>query len=215
MIRHKSDHLGTALIVLAAAALTMGVLTYFVVFFPGGSSQPFIIKGNGTTGFASSTVSTPSNTAASANPAGTGTASQSMGTFTSEYTSPYPVSWNEGHETLSITAASLNGNQLTLVLSVQMSNTPECVPLSLRLITDESGAQKAPGSPLNSVFAFPDTQSCTGAIGATYSEPVVFTIDPAVTAPFLVTTGGAANVFFQVATTTNNGIDISLPSHSG
>jgi hypothetical protein len=51
--------------------------------------------------------------------------------------------------------------------------------------------------------------------GSTYSEPVTFTIDPSLTAPFLLTTGGASNVFFEVATSTTGGVDIALPSDAG
>lgn len=193
----------TALIILSAVAVVLGTITFFVVFYPTGSYAPVAVRNpNPPTSLASST----STSTATSTPTGD--------VFASDYPPPYPVAWTEGHETFSITGADLRKNVLRLTLAIQMGNVPECVPLSLQLITDETGAFKAPDSPVNAVFAFPDTQSCNGRPGAAYSEPVAFSVDPA-SAPFTLTTGGTANIFFQVATTSAGGVEITLPSQSG
>lgn len=95
-----------------------------------------------------------------------------------------------------------------------MGSVPECVPLGLRLVVDEAGTLRAPVVPSNAVFNFPDTQSCAGTPGAAYSQSVIFDMSGAA-APFLLTTGGTTNIFFQVATTSPNGIEVVLPSRSG
>lgn len=201
----KTDWIKTSLIVLSAAALALGILTAFVVFYPTGSYQPVVVQSTGTVSFSNLPSSTASSTSASSTtPMSTPTV---PGGFASNYASPYPVTWIEGHETFSITGASSQGNQLTLSLTIQVGNVSECVPINLRLVADEFGTLKAPDSP--------DTQNCNGTPGATYSQSVVFAIDSSTTAPFLFTTGGTSNIFFNVATSTTGGVDIALPSHSG
>ncbi len=88
-------------------------------------------------------------------------------------------------------------------------------PGNLRLVADESGTLKAPDSPASGTFTFPDTKNCNGHSGLTYSEPVTFTIDSSIASPYLFTTGGASNIFFNVATNSVGGVDVALPSHSG
>ncbi len=225
MLRAKPDRLKTALIVLTAAALALGILTYFVIFFPSGSYSPVVVRqGPGTTSFgniptstASSSLGFSSSTASSAFPSiPTGGTAETVppGTYASEYSAPYPVSWDAGHEHFSVTGASLQGNQLILSLAIQMGNVPECVPLDLRFVADEAGTMKTPDSPPNGAFTFPDTQTCNGTPGATYSQSLVWTVDPSAPS-YLFTTGGSSNVFFLAATSSPNGISVSLPSHSG
>ena len=209
----KSDRLRTVLIVLTAAALALGVLTAFVVFYPTGSYQPVVYKGNGPT--AVSTSSSTATSTASSTGAAPGAGSGVPGQFSSEYTAPYPVTWNEGGESIAITGASFAQNQLTLALAITIGNSADCVPVNVALVTDESGTLKTPDRPSGSTFIFPDTQSCNGTQGATYSQSVVFTVDPSLASPYLFTTGGAANLFFNVATNTANGVDVALPSRSG
>ena len=229
MLRESTDRLNTVLVVLISAALALGILTYFVIFLPSSSYLPVIIKPDqGTTSFGTFATSTPTSSlgfsstsiASSVFPggvpiaSGTSTPSNPTGTYSSEYTAPYPVSWSEGNEQFSVIGASLQGNQFTLNLAIQMGNLPECVPLNVRLIADEMGTMKTPDSPPNTAFVFPDTQNCDGTPGATYSEPLIFTVDP-LAPSYLFTTGGASNIYFTAATSTGNSIDVSLPSHSG
>ncbi len=202
------------LVVLSAAALALAVLAGFIVFYPTGSYQPVVVQNHGAT--SSAAVLLPSSTALS-----TSTTSQTpvlpatVGGFSSEYSSPYPVQWSEGGESFSITGAALQNNQLALSLAIKMGIVSECVPVNLRLVADEFGTLRPPSAPPASTFTFPDTQSCNGTPGATYSESAVFSIDPSIFSPFLLTTGGASNVFFSVATDTAGGVDVTLPSHSG
>jgi hypothetical protein len=114
-----------------------------------------------------------------------------------------------------VTGASWNNDQLTIELSIQMGASPACIPLNVRLVADESGDLAAPTSPAGSNFIFPDTQTCNGTPGETYSQSVTFAVNPSVVAPFLVTTGGTANMFFNVATSTDGGVDVALPGDNG
>ncbi len=206
------------LVVLSAAALAFAVLAGFIVFYPTGSYQPVVLQNRGATSSStsSSTVLLPSSTTSSTSTTSpTPVLTATAGGFSSEYSSPYPVQWSEGNESFSITGAALQNNQLTLSLAIKMGAVSECVPVNLRLVADEFGTLQPPSAPPASTFTFPDTQSCDGTPGATYSESVVFNIDPSIPAPFLLTTGGASNVFFNVATDTTGGVDVTLPSHSG
>lgn len=220
MKRAKTGRLKMALIVLSAVALALGILTAFVVFVPTGSYQPVIVQGPGTVSFSNFPSSTASSAAAapssSINVASTTPTStiQIPGTFASEYSSPYPVTWTEGGESFSITGASFQGNQMTFSLAIVMGSVSECVPVNLRLVADESGTLEPPNSPAGGTFTFPDTQTCAGTPGATYSQSVTFPIGPSIATPFLVTTGGASNIFFNVATDTSGGVDTTLPSNS-
>ncbi len=211
----------TAFIVLAAAALALSVITYFVVFFPSGSYAPVLVRQGGsgaTTSFGNFSALTSTTSMVSSTPGANAATSTPpaapSGTYATEYAAPYPVSWDEGHERFSVTGASLQGNQFTLDLAIQMGNTSECVPLNIRFVADEAGTMKLPDSPPNGAFIFPDTQSCNGTPGATYSRSLAWTVDPALPS-FLFTTGGAANVYFLAATTTPNGMSVTFPPSSG
>jgi hypothetical protein len=197
----------TTLIVLSVAAVVLGVFTYFIVFFPSGSYQPVIIKGPGTTPLPSSTIATSTlsttSTVATSTATGTLPTATSIGSFASGYSAPYPLAWTVGASSLSLTAASFENNNLTLVLTVQPTDGSRCVPINIQLIADESGTLKAP-----------DAVHCDNASGATYTESLTFAVDPTYS-PFLFTTGDSANVFFTVATTSAGGVDVSIPQHSG
>lgn len=214
------NRLKTILIISWAVALALVVVTVLVVFYPNGGYMPVTVQNNGATfsnlpsstassfALASSTASsTPTSTAGTPSP-------NSAAEFASDYSAPYPVTWKEGNEQFSLIGASLTGNQLTLTLAIQMGMTPDCVPVNMRIIADESGTLMPPSSPAGTTFIFPDTQTCNGTPGATYSEPVTFTTDN-IQAPYLMTTGGASNIFFNVATNTARGIDVALPGTSG
>lgn len=214
-----TDHrIKTVLIILVAIALALGILTAFVVFYPAGTYQTVSLNNTSSsslgTSYGSPTgIATTTNAFQSTTPATAATPSLA-GQFSSEYSSPYPVSWNESSEKFSVTGAMFQGDKLTLTLAIQMGGTPECVPLNVRLVADEIGTLRAPDSPAGSSFAFPDTQSCNGTPGAIYSESLIFNV-ASVPSPFLFTTGGASNTFFTAATSTAGGVDIVLPSHSG
>lgn len=152
----KSGRLKTILIVLSAAALALVVLTAFVVFYPSGSYAPVVVQNEGATfsNLSSSTVSSttslfiPSSTALSST---TTTAAE----FSSDYSAPYPVAWKEGGEQFSVISAALQEGQLTITLAIQMGAVSECVPVNMRLVTDESGTLAPPISPATSAFVFP------------------------------------------------------------
>jgi len=206
-----------ALITLSIIAGILAVITFFVVFY--GGSGSYVVTSNGTPNASTTNVfslptTTPSSTTSTAFEAtSTATSTAISGTpdYTATYSSPV-ITWNEGRETVGIMGASLAGNQLTLTLQVAMGPAAECVPLNLRLVANESGLLAPPTTPQ---FTFPESGSCEGAPGATYNDQAVtFTADPSLF-PVFITTGGTSNVYFQVSTTTNNGIQIMLPSTQG
>lgn len=199
----------TALIFLWTLAIVLGIFTYFAVF--GGAPGTYSVNPLPTsTNLATSTMLIlPSSTASSSLGANGSTANPNF--YGSAFTTP-PVTWSESGATLGITGASFENNQLTLTLTVQMAGSPSCVPLNIRLVADESGNLQSPNTPS---FSFPDSGNCNGAPGETYqNQSVVFMVTPD-KFPLLLTTGGSANVFFEVATTTSNGLQITLPSTSG
>ena len=72
----------------------------------------------------------------------------------------------------------------------------------------------APTSPATTNFPL-STRTCEGTPNTIYpSEPLTFTVDPA-NMPFLSLTGGTSNIYFEVSTTTNGGLDVALPQQSG
>ncbi len=209
-----NDRLTTTLIILWVIAIVLGVIALVVVFYPTGSYQPVIVQGPGTTtsfgNLATSTASSSLSGAATTTPV-----TLPPGTYQSNYTTPYPVTWTEGHENFSVTGATFANGMLTFSFAIQMGSASECVPLNIRLITDELGTQETPNSPAGSSFTFPDTGTCNGTPAETYSQTVSFLVSPSLASPLLFTTGGTSNVFFSVATNTTNGIDITLPGTSG
>lgn len=215
----KSNRIKTTLVVLSAIALALGILTAIVVFYPTGSYQPVIIQNVGTTtSFSNFTSTNASGTASgtamgSATSTASSTATTTAGQFASSYASPYPVNWSDGGAAFSITGAQSTGNQITLLLEIQTGAATACVPMDLRLVTDEEGDLQAPDT---AQFMFPDTGGCQGKPNATYdNQAVTFTLSASATSPFLFTTGGASSTFFEAATNTAGGVDIALPSQSG
>ena len=209
-----------ALIILASVAVLLGIVTFFVVFYSGGtyvvssplpsnssfvSSTAELAQASSTTGSSTSTASSTLNGNASS------TSSSTFQEYASSYSVP-PITWIEGNETLGITSATLSGSQLTLGISVAMGAVSECVPMNVRLVADENGDLTPP---LTTQFSFPDSGTCVGTPGATYSDQeIVFTVDPT-TLPLLLTTGGTSNSYFEVATDTTGGLDITPPPTSG
>jgi hypothetical protein len=204
----------TTLIFLGSLAVVLGIFAYFAVFgAPTGSYAVNPLASATDTApslvlvpIASSTIATataPDATASSSSP----TASAFSTAF-----SESPLTWPESQAKISITALALEGNQMTFTFGVQAGAATACIPLNLRLVADESGDLDPPNP---SSFSFPDSGNCNGAAGQTYAnQTTTFTIDPA-NFPLLFTTGGASNIFFEVVTTTNNGLNIDFPGTSG
>lgn len=205
-----------ALVVLYAIAAVLGVITFFVVFYNGGTyvvTSP--LPSNST--YSSSTAATASSTAsstladASSTDSGLGGASSTLAEYSSTYDQA-PIAWTEGSDVISITGADLSGSQLTLTLAVQMGQTAECVPMDVEMVADEKGDLT---SPLTTQFSFPDSGTCEGAPGALYTgQQIVFNVDPT-TFPLVFTTGGTSNKFFELSTTPQGGITITPPPTSG
>lgn len=211
------------LLIIAVVDLVLATIAYFVVFYntPGtytvaNSPLPATTLPTSTLGFGSSTPSStiPTSTASVNSPtaSSTPTGNPSQSIYGSDFTPPYPLSWTEGNASLSIMGAELQGNQLIFKLAVAMGNAMACVPLNVRMLIDEEGHLAAP---ITQQFTFPESDSCNGAPGATYTDQqVVFNVDPT-TMPIFFTTGGASNIFFSVATSTDGGLSITRPSASG
>jgi hypothetical protein len=198
----------TTLIFLWTLAGALGLFVYFAIF--GGSSGTYGINPlPSSTHLSTSTVFTlPSSTASSSFGGSTSTNTSFYGT---QFGTP-PATWHDGDSDFSITAASFQNNQVALTLTIQMGGAPACVPLNIRFVADESGHLQEPDA---NTFLLPDSGNCNGAANATYRNQVVtFNID-ATRFPLLFTTGGSSNLFFELATTTNNGLQITLPGTSG
>jgi hypothetical protein len=212
-------NLKNALIVLVTIAVLLGIAAVFVVFYnpaistipgtPVSSASLFSFMRNSTSTTASGSI--PGINAFIGNASSSANNNQSSGPqFASSYSSPYPLQWTEGQSTLAITGAAIQGSQLMLIVTVQMGNDPECIPMNMRLVTDESGDLEAP-TPQQ--FSFPDTNSCNGTPNMVYNtQAVSFALGQNLNAPFLLTTGGASNIFFEVATTTDGGVSLTLPA---
>ncbi len=206
--------LNRALVILLAAAIVLGAIASFIVFYGGGTyivSSPLptsTVSFNASTS-ASSTLASSTATSTLAN--GSTTASTTLANYSATYATP-PVSWTEGYDTLSITGATLSGSQLTLDVNIQMGAIAECVPLNIKFITDEMGDTEGP---LNAAFTFGENGTCIGAPGASYpNQQVTFNVDPT-SMPLSFTTGGSSNKYFELSTTASGGIMISLPPTQG
>lgn len=211
------------LIVLGAIAVLLGVAAVFVVFYnpaisvipgaisPSSTSLFSLTKRNaGAPGNATSTASAFLGNSASGGPASSTENQSGTPQFSSTYAWPYPLQWTEGQSTLVIAGAAIEGNQLMLAITTHIGGQPECVPVNVRLVADEAGTLE---SPMPTQFSFPDTNSCTGTPNTTYDpQAITFTLGPDLQPPFLLTTGGASNIFFEVATTTDGAITITLPA---
>jgi hypothetical protein len=204
-----------ALIILVSVAIVLGIIAFVIVFSPGTynltASPQASSTSSGTLSFNDLANATGSNS--SSGSAFTKNGASSSNTFTGAYSFPYVVNWNEGQNDFSITGATLQSNTLSLTLKVQIGNLGGCLPVDLRLVTDESG-DVAP--PIQSQFSFPDTKSCNATPNATYqNQTITFSLSSSAPSPYLLTTGGTSNQFFQVSTTTDGGVQISLPATSG
>jgi hypothetical protein len=123
-----------------------------------------------------------------------------------------PITWTQGNEAISVTGASIAGADLTLDIQVAMGSVAECVPLNVRLIADEQGDLSPPITPQ---FTFPDSGNCNGTPGETYAaQPIVFTLANPDTFPIILTTGGTANILFEVNQNSDGSLSVQLPPSS-
>lgn len=205
------------LITLSCIALAFFIVTFYVVFYSG--SGTYVVSSD--TGpdagiFSTSTggagVSTTASSTASSSPALASSSSPGGGASSTESGGGTQITWTQGSETMTITGAMVSGSQLTLGVQVAMGSASECVPLNLRMIADEQG-DLAP--PITQQFTFPDTGTCTGTAGETYSaQPVVFTLPTPTTFPLILTTGGTANILFEVVQSPDGSVSVQLPPSS-
>ena len=209
------------IIVLASLAVVLGIVAYFAVFSgselivpnPAGGTQSSAQGGTGTS-TPLTFISSSSSTSADSSSSATSTAVSNQ-IYQMTFSAPYPVTWNEGQPQFAVTGITLQGNQLSIAVNVQTGASAQCVPVNLRLITDEQGDMAAPSAPNSPNFPLAADGTCTAAANTSYPNQVVmFEVDPAQT-PFLVTTGGTSNVFFEVTTSTDNGLQIIVPQSSG
>ena len=207
-------NLKTTLITLSCIAGLLIVITFYVVFYGAGGTYVVSSFGSDAGIFATSTgvqaggaaSSTTSSTLALASSSGDSDTSSSL---SSASLGAAPVTWTQGNETLSVINAAVSGSQLTLGVQVTMDSVAECVPLTLRMIADEQGDLSPP---ITQQFTFPDTGTCNGTPGETYSaQPVVFALSDPATFPILLTTGGTANVLFEVAQNPDGSLSVQLP----
>ncbi|HUC31607.1 MAG TPA: hypothetical protein VMR99_02895 [Candidatus Paceibacterota bacterium] len=210
-------NLKTILITLTCVAVVLGLITFYIVFYGGGGTYVVSsalgpdadIFATSTAGASPTASSTASSTLADASSSASSTISSSS---TSATIGTAPVTWTQGNETLSITGASIAGTQLTLDVQVVMGSVGECVPLNLRLIADEEGDLSPPITPQ---FTFPDTGTCNGTPGETYSaQPIVFTLADPGAFPIVLTTGGVANILFEVTQNPDGSLSVQLPPQS-
>jgi hypothetical protein len=208
-----------ALIILVSLAVVLGIITYFALFSGPQIVQPIQTAQNQTsTQTASATASTATTSAfiggASSSNAVTAGSSTTSGIYQTMFAPPYPITWTEGQPQLAIMGGTLRDDQLTLSVNIQMGTTPQCVPINLRLITDEQGDMAAPNTPASPNFPLAPDGTCEGDSETSYSESVTFTVNPA-SMPFLFSTGDPANAFFEISTTTDNGLRVDVPQKNG
>jgi len=204
--------LKTILITLSCIAIVFCLITFYVVFYGGnGTYVVSSVSGPNAEIFATSAASGTASSATSSTlvlqpiPASSTAASSTQLGAT-------PVTWTQGNETLSATGATISGSQLTLDVQVTMGSVGECVPLDLRMIADEQGDLSPPAT---SQFTFPDTGTCNGTPGETYSaQPVIFALPSPVAFPIILTTGSTANILFEVTQNSDGSLNVQLPPNS-
>lgn len=208
--------LKNVLITLASLAVLLGIITFYVVFY--GSGGTYVVNsplGSSTGNSSSSTLPVSTSTASSTLGGASSSASSSLSGNSSTIitqSGEAPITWQEGNEMMSVTGAQLSGTQLTLNVQVQMGSVAECVPMNVRLVTDENGDLAAP---ITSQFAFPDTGTCNGTPGETYGDQeVIFTVANPTAFPFVLTSGGSSNLIFEVTTDPNGNLIVELPPES-
>lgn len=208
------------LITLASLAVVLGIITYFSLFFGPQIVQPNQIAQNSQAAQNSpQSTSTASSTATSSaflggGGAGSTTDTSSPQVYQTTLTAPYPITWTEGQPQLAIMGATLQDDQLVLNVNIQMGAVAQCVPINLRLITDEQGNMLAPNAPATQNFPLAPDGTCQGNPQSAYSENVTFTVNTANT-PFLFSTGDPANAFFEIATTSAGGLQVIVPQKNG
>jgi hypothetical protein len=213
-------NLKNILITLSIVAAVLILITFYVVFY-GGNGTYVISSALGPNAdiFATSTAlpagGTASSTTSSTLAISSDTATSSLGAggaISTQIGAP-PIAWTQGSEAMSVTGAAVAGSQLTLGVQVAMGSVSECVPLNLRMIADEQGDLSPPITPQ---FTFPDTGTCNGTPGETYSaQPVVFTLANPGAFPVILTTGGTANILFEVDQNPDGSLTVQLPPTSG
>ena len=205
-------NLKTILITFSCIAGLLIVITFYVIFYGGGGT--YVVSsdlGSDAGIFATSTATQAGGAASSTTSSALALASSSASSTTSSSLSSAesPIAWTQGNETLSVINASVSGSQLTLGVQVTMDSVAECVPLTLRMIADEQGDLSPP---ITSQFTFPDTGTCNGTPGETYSaQPIVFTLNDPTTFPIILTTGGTANTLFEVIQNPDDSLSVQLP----
>jgi hypothetical protein len=205
-------NLKTILITLSCIAGLLIVITFYVVFYGGGGT--YVVSSNlgPDAGIFATSTATQAGGAASSTTSSTlalAPSSASSATSSSLTSAESPITWKQGNETLSVINTSVSGSQLTLGVQVTMDSVAECVPLTLRMIADEQGDLSPP---ITSQFTFPDTGTCNGTPGETYSaQPIVFTLNDPTTFPIILTTGGTANVLFEVTQNPDGSLSVQLP----
>jgi hypothetical protein len=200
--------------VLVCVAVILGVTAYIVIFGAGTQVVQPQNTGEPTPTSSIATFILPSSTASSSMMGSVGGSTTTFESFSSTFSSPYPVTWSEGQSSFAISGATLVGDELALMVNVTLGDIPQCVPINVRLISDEEGDMVAPTSPTGTNFPL-STSTCEGTSNSLYpNEPLTFTVDPT-NAPFLFLTGGTSNVYFEVSTTTDGGLDVALPQNSG
>lgn len=216
-----------AFIILASLAVLLGFITYFALFSGPQIVQPNQPAQNYAPVAPTSTQATASSSATSSafvngsgnNDGSNGTSNQGNGganqtVYQTMFSAPYPVTWTEGQPQLSIIGATMQDHQLVLSVNVQMGPAAQCVPVNLRLIADEQGDMQAPTAPATPNFPLAPDGTCQGDAETAYNESVTFTVDPA-NLPFLFSTGDSANAFFEISTTTSNGLKVDVPQKNG
>ena len=211
------------LIVLACLAVVLGVIAYFAVFSgtqviepvatsttnQQSSTPTMVLTAPSSSASTSATIALSSSTATATSPT-----SQDTAPYATAYAAPYPVTWTEGETKLAITSANLIGNQLTFSIAIQLGADVQCVPINLRMVTDEAGDMAAPTSPMNANFPLAPDGGCNVPANSQYASNVSFTVDPTAL-PILITVGPPSNTFFEVSTTTGNGLQVAIPQQSG
>jgi hypothetical protein len=214
-------NLKNVLITLSIVAVILVAITFYVVFY--GNSGTYVVSSDlgpnadifstsTTNVINTSTLAIATGTTSSAASSSLAVASDTTATSSIE-TGAVPITWTQGNETLSITNAAISGPQLTLGVQVAMGPVSECVPLNLRMIADEQGDLSPPITPQ---FNFPDSGTCNGTPGETYSaQPIVFTLANPGVFPVILTTGGTANILFEVDQNPDGSLTVQLPPSSG
>lgn len=207
--------LKSTLIVSASTALVLGVITYFVVFGGPQDIQPAknASSSTGTPAFTFPSSTTP-GTIAGTDETTSGTVASNMPTsFQSTFAST-SVAWNEGQPTFAIKGGTLQNNQLALAVTVQTGNIPQCVPINLRIVSDEQGDMQAPVSPSSQNFPLGQNGDCEGTANTSYDQSLIFNIG-GLNAPYIFTTGGTSNIYFEIIPMSDGSLELSIPQQSG